>query len=171
MDFNNFRSIEVDMAYNDCYKRATIIMERVVRLETLENTSIPGVFKERTWTKLLNPSGIVYAEIIRGFFSNAIVDGDRINCWVRHKEFVITKDSIQEFLEVCPPSQPIAVYYDDKLDSLKPMAELLGGSLKKKSMTTIPFNAEMRTLEYIMIHNLYLVTNLTTLSGPRTIFQ
>ena len=50
------------------------------------------------------------------------------------------------------------------------MAELLSGSLKKKSMNTIPFNAEMKTLAYIMIHNLYPMTNLTTLSRPRTIF-
>ena len=49
------------------------------------------------------------------------------------------------------------------------MVELLGGSLKK-SMNTILFNAEMRTLAYVMIHNLYSVTNLTTLSAPRTIF-
>ena len=48
--------------------------------------------------------------------------------------------------------------------------ELLGGLLNKKSMNTIPFNAEMRTLAYVMIHNLYLITNLTTLSGPRSIF-
>ena len=50
------------------------------------------------------------------------------------------------------------------------MVELLGGSLNKKSMNTIPFNAEMRTLAYVMIHNLYPVTNLTTLFGPRRIF-
>ena len=49
------------------------------------------------------------------------------------------------------------------------MVELLGGSLKK-SMNTILFNVEMRTLAYVMIHNLYSVTNLTTLSAPRTIF-
>ena len=79
MDSDNFKSIEADMAYNDCYKRETIIMERVVRLDTLEDTSIPDVFKERTWTKLLNPSGNVYAKIIKEFFSNASVDGDHIN--------------------------------------------------------------------------------------------
>ena len=62
------------------------------------------------------------------------------------------------------------MHYDDRLDSLEPMAELLGGSLKKKSMNTIPFNAEMRTLAYVMIHNLYPMMNLTTLSGPRIIF-
>ena len=167
---NNFKSIEADMAYNDCYKQATIIMERVVRLETLENTSIPEVFKERTWTKLLNPSGNVYEEIIQEFFSNATVDGDHINCWMRHKEFVVTRDSIQEYLEVRPPSQLIAIQYDDKLDSLEPLAELFSGLLKKKLINTIPFNAEMRTLAYVMIHNLYPVTNLTTLSGPKTIF-
>ena len=55
------------MANNDYYKRAMIIMERVVRMETLENTSIPEVFKERTWTKLLNPRGNVNAKLIREF--------------------------------------------------------------------------------------------------------
>ena len=47
---DNFKSAEADMKYNDFYKRATIIMERVVKLETLEDTFIPEVFKERTST-------------------------------------------------------------------------------------------------------------------------
>ena len=50
------------------------------------------------------------------------------------------------------------------------MVEVLGGSLHKKLMNTIPFNTEMKTLAYVMIHNLYPVTNLTTLSASRTIF-
>ena len=37
-------------------------------------------------------------------------------------------------------------------------------------MNTISFNKEMRTLAYVMIHNLYPVTNLMTLFTPRTIF-
>ena len=99
------------------------------------------------------------------------MDGDHINCWVRHKEFVITRESIQEFLEARPPSQPITVQYNDRLESIKEMVTILGDTLKKKkSMNTIPFNPKMRALAYVMIHNLYPVTNLTTLSGPRTIF-
>ena len=155
------------MAYNDCYKRATIIMERVVKLDTLEDTCIPEVFKEKTWMNLLNSSGVVYSKIIKKFFSNASVDRNHINYWVRHKEFVITRESIQEFLEVHPPSQLITVQYDDRLESIEEMVRILGGTLNKKSMNTIPFNLEMRTLAYVMIHNLYLVTNLTTLSVPR----
>ena len=77
---DNFISTDADMAYNDWYKRATIIMGRVVKLDTLEDTFIPDVFKERTWTKLLTPNGNVYSEIIKEFFSNASVDGNHINC-------------------------------------------------------------------------------------------
>ena len=109
IDSDHFKSANADMKYNDCYKEATIIMEKVVHLESLEGTFIPEVFKERTWTKLLNPVKVVYLEIIREFFFNATVDGDHIECWVRHKEFVITRDIIQDFLEVHPPSQPIEV--------------------------------------------------------------
>ena len=64
----NFKSIEADLKYNDYYNKATIIMERVVKLETLEDTFIHEVFMERTWTKLLNPIGVVYSEIIKELF-------------------------------------------------------------------------------------------------------
>ena len=144
--------------------------KRVVQLESLESTFIPEVFKERTWTKFLNPAGVVYSEIIKEFFSNAAVEGDRIECWLRHTEFLITREIIQDFLEVRPPSQPIVVQYDDRLGSIAEMVRILGGSPKKNSMNTIPFSLEMRTLAYVMIHNLYPITNLTTLSAPRTKF-
>ena len=72
-DSNNFKSVEANMKYNDCYKRATIIMESVAKLEILKDTLILEVFKERTWTKLLNSVGVIYSEIIREFFSNATV--------------------------------------------------------------------------------------------------
>ena len=169
-DSDNFRSAEADMKYNDCYKGATIIIERVINLESLEGTFIPAVFKERTWTKLLNPVEVVYSKIIREFFSNATINGDRIECWVRHKEFVITREIIQDFLEVRPTSQPIAVQYEDRLGSTDEMIRTLGGTPKKSSMNTIPFSPKMRALAYVMIHNLYPVTNLTTLSALRTRF-
>ena len=50
------------------------------------------------------------------------------------------------------------------------MIRTLGGTPKKSSMNTIPFSPEMRALAYVMIHNLYPVTNLTTLSAPMTRF-
>ena len=50
------------------------------------------------------------------------------------------------------------------------MVQILGGTPKKSSMNTIPFSPKMRTLAYVIIHNLYPVTNLTTLLAPRTMF-
>ena len=38
-DFDHFKSAEADMKYNDCYKDKTIIMERVVQLESLRALS------------------------------------------------------------------------------------------------------------------------------------
>ena len=169
-DSDNFKFVEVDLKYNDRYKRATIIMERIVKLDTLEDTCILVVFREKTWTKLLNLVRVVYSEIIKEFFSDASVEGDHMDCWVRHKKFVITRESIQEFLEIRPPLQPITVQYEDRLDSIEEMVLTLGGTLKKTSLNTIPFSSEMRTLAHMMINNLYSITNLTTLSAPRTIF-
>ena len=80
IDSDHFKFADADMKYNDYYKEATIIMERMAHLESLEGTFIPEVFKERTWTKLLNPVEVVYSEIIREFFSNAAIDGDCIEC-------------------------------------------------------------------------------------------
>ena len=50
------------------------------------------------------------------------------------------------------------------------MVENLGGTPKKSSMNTFPFSPEMRALAHVMIHNLYPVSNLTTLSAKRTKF-
>ena len=50
------------------------------------------------------------------------------------------------------------------------MVEILGGTPKKSSMNTIPFSPEMRALAHVMIHKLYPVTNLITLSARRTMF-
>ena len=158
------------MAYNNYYKRALIIMERVVAMETIENTFIPEVFKERTQTKLLNPVGKVYPKIVIEFFANAFVGGERINCWLRGRAFSVTRESIQEILEVYPTTKKSYIHYDDRLDSLVPIMEVLGGDLKKKALNTIPFTPEMRTLAYIMLYNLYSVKNLTTLFGPRASF-
>ncbi|KAL0014736.1 hypothetical protein SO802_001805 [Lithocarpus litseifolius] len=56
---DSFRNDDANTAYIDHYKNASIVMERSVDIESLENTFIPKMFKERTWTKLLNPLGDV----------------------------------------------------------------------------------------------------------------
>ena len=57
---------------------------------------------------------------------------------------MITRESIQEFLEVRPPSQPITVQYDDRLEFIEEMVRILGGTLNKKSMNTTPFQSRFK---------------------------
>ena len=155
---------------NDDVVMAPIILERTVELESLQHTFIPEVFKERTWTKLLNPMGNFHAKIIREFFSNAVVEGDRIGCWLRGREFYVIRESIQELLEIRPTNPHTSLQYDERREKLGPIVDILGGEINKKALHTIPFASEMRTLAYIMIFNLYPVKNLTNLSAPRAIF-
>ena len=99
---DSFRNQDANSAYINHYKNATIIMERSVDIESLENTFILEVFKERIWTKFLNPSGDVYECIIKELFANSFVEDDHISCWVRGKEFTVSRESIQELLEIRP---------------------------------------------------------------------
>ena len=54
-DSDHFKFADADMKYNDCYKETTIIMERVVHLESLEGTFIPEVFKRKDMDQTLEP--------------------------------------------------------------------------------------------------------------------
>ena len=141
-----------------------------MELESLEHTFIPKVFKQRTWTKLLNPMGNVHVKIIREFFFNVVVEGECISCWVRGGEFYVTRESIQEILEICSMTPHTSLQYDERRENLGPIVNNLGGEINKRALHIIPFTPEMRTLAYIMIFNLYLVKNLTNLLAPRAIF-
>ena len=48
----------------------------------------------------VNLMGDVFENIIRKFFANAIVEGDHINCWLRGKEFSITRCKVMIFYYV-----------------------------------------------------------------------
>ena len=107
---------------------------------------------------------------IENFFVNVIVEGDHINCWLKGREFSISRESIQEILEIRPTTPDTSLQYDERKEKLKPFMEVLGGQLKEKALHTIEFTTKMRVLAYIMIFNLYPMKNLTTLSTPMTIF-
>ena len=76
------------------YKDAVIIMEREVDLPSLESTCIPNVFRDRTWAPFLSSLVDVHHVLVWEFFSNVVVEGDRLNCWVRGKDFIVSALSI-----------------------------------------------------------------------------
>ena len=118
---DSFCNDDANMTFLDHYKRAPIVLERLVDLDSLEGTFIPDVFKERTWTKLLNLIGDVFEDIIQEFFANAIVEGDHINCWLRGREFLITRELIQDVLEIRPTTLDTSLQYDERNEKLEPL--------------------------------------------------
>ena len=98
------------------------------------------------------------------------MEDDHINCWLRGRKFSISRESIQEILEIRPTTPNTSLQYDERKEKLEPFVEILGGQLKKKAFHTIVFTPKMQALAYIMIFNLYSMKNLTTLSAPKTIF-
>ena len=70
---------------------------------------------------------------------------------------------IQELLKIFLMTSDTSLHFDERKDKLEPLVQILAGQLKKKSLHTTNFSPEMRALAYIMIFNLYLVKNLTTL--------
>ena len=77
-----FRNRNAFEAFTDFYSKAKIIVEREVYMESLSHTFISRVFRDWTWTKLLTRSTKFCGPAIQEFFSNATVEGDRLNCWV-----------------------------------------------------------------------------------------
>ena len=102
----------------------------------------------------MNPIGNIHAKIIREFYANASVEGDRINFYLRGRKLYVTRESIQEILEVRPTTPHTSLQYDDRREKLGPIVDVLGDEISKKALHTIPFTPEMRTLAYIMIFNL-----------------
>ena len=88
----------------------------------------------------------MYECIIKEFFANAFVEDDHINCWVRRKEFTVSRESIQELLEIRPMTPDSSLHYDERKDKLEPLVQILGGQLKKKALHTIDFTPEMKVL-------------------------
>ena len=66
------------------------------------------------WTKLLHLISNVHADVIREFYTNAAMEGERINCWLRGREFYVTRESIQEILEVLLTTSHTSLHYDER---------------------------------------------------------
>ena len=159
-----FRDRDAFKAFSEYYKDAIIIVEREVDLPSLKGTFIPNVFRDHTWAPLLTGSLDVHYILVRKFFSNAIVEGKHLNCWVRGKEFTVSTMLIKNFLQIRLAIPDSSLPYDKRTTPILVIVPVLGGEQLKKCLLTTSFSPEMRTLEYIMLFNLFPLRNLTNLS-------
>ena len=77
-DPNKFRSFAAFQSYENFFLHATPLLERAVDLSSLHNTDIPKWFAHKDWNYLFSDPDVVYEELIKEFYANAIVEGDEL---------------------------------------------------------------------------------------------
>ena len=79
---------------------APLLVERAVDQLSLRDTNIPIWFATKDWNFLLSTLEDAYENMVREFYSNAIVDGGKIKYWVRGKSFSMSPIYLVEILHI-----------------------------------------------------------------------
>ena len=65
--------------------KAPIVVERVVKFDTLGTTFVPRIFESKDWADLFENFEDSINELVKEFYSNATYTGVELKCWVREK--------------------------------------------------------------------------------------
>ena len=79
-DVNKFKSYSASQAYDNYFRDAPMLLERVVEQGSLLDTNIQKWFVNRDWNFLLTSLNETYEQMVKEFYANAISDGDKLKC-------------------------------------------------------------------------------------------
>ena len=65
--------------------KAPIVVEQVVKFDTLGTTFVPRIFESKDWADLFENFEDSIDELVKEFYSNAKYTGVELKCWVREK--------------------------------------------------------------------------------------
>ena len=97
-DPNKFRSYDAFQNYENYFREAPLLVERVVEQASLLETKIPKWFATKDWNYLLSNLDNAYENMVKEFYANAIVEREELKCWVRGKSFSVTSVYLVEIL-------------------------------------------------------------------------
>ena len=161
-DNNRFKALLDSQSFNN-FKNAPIVVEGIVRFNTLGSTFIPKIFANKDWASLFGNFKDPIEELVKEFYSNAWFTEAKLMCWVRGKDFVITLDYLVKILHINRLESVNTSPYDDKLALVAEILDTLGAdhelSSTGTSIGTAKFGPEMKTLTLIMFFNLYSLSN------------
>ena len=75
-----FRSYAAFQTHENYFKDATPLVERAVDQPSLRETNIPIWFATKDWNFLLSDLDVAYVNVVKEFYANAIVEGDKLKC-------------------------------------------------------------------------------------------
>ena len=161
-DNNRFKALLDSLSFNN-FKNAPIVVEGIVRFNTLGSTFIPKIFANKDWASLFGNFKDPIEELVKEFYSNAWFTEAKLKCWVWGKDFVITLDYLVKILHINRLESVNTSPYDDKLALVVEILDTLGAdhelSSTGTSIGTAKFRPEMKTLTLIMFFNLYSLSN------------
>ena len=86
--------------FSSIFQDAPIVVEQIVRFDTLGSTFIPRIFENKDWANLFRNFEDSIDELVKEFYLNAIFTGVELKCWGRGKEFIITSDYLAKVLRI-----------------------------------------------------------------------
>ena len=172
-DNNRFKALLDSLSFNN-FKNAPIVVEGIVRFNTLGSTFIPKIFANKDWASLFGNFKDPIEELVKEFYSNAWFTEAKLKCWVWGKDFVITLDYLVKILHINRLESVNTSPYDDKLALVVEILDTLGAdhevSSTGTSIGTAKFRPEMKTLTLIMFFNLYPLSNIGFINLRRAQF-
>ena len=75
-DPHKFKSYAAFQTHENYFREATTLVERAVDQSSLHETNIPISFATKDWNFLLSNLDVVYVNMVKEFYANAIVEGD-----------------------------------------------------------------------------------------------
>ena len=173
-DNKRFKTLLDSQSFNNNFKNAPTVVERIVRFDTLGSTFIPKIFVDKDWPSLFGGFEDPIEELVKEFYSNAWFIRVELKYRVCGKDFVITPNYLAKILHINHSENMDTSPYDDKLDPIVEILETLGAHYEVSSMGTSigtsRFEPKMKTLTLIMRSNLYPLTNTGFISLGRAKF-
>ena len=173
-DVSKFKSYAVSQAYENYFKKAPIIVERVLEQGFILDTNIPKWFANKDWNFLLSNLEEPYEKMVKEFYANAISKGDELKCWVRGQNFTVTPYYLANILRINRAMFPKPPMYDDLNPGENLLRDALGDNLEfspnGKSISVSSLSPKLRVLTTIMFHNLYPLSSNGYMNLGRTLF-
>ena len=81
-DFDNerFKTLLDSQSFSNNFESALIVVERVMRFDTLGSTFIPKIFADKDWANMFSNFEDPFDKLVKEFFSNIWFTGVELKC-------------------------------------------------------------------------------------------
>ena len=135
-DNKRFKTLLDSQSFNNNFKNAPTVVERIVRFDTLGPTFIPKILANKDWPNLFSGFEDPIEELVKEFYSNSWFTRAELKCWVCGKDFFITLNYLAKILHINCLAIVDTSPYDDRLAPIVEILETLEAHYEVSSSST-----------------------------------